>query len=208
MLTRTGQNISCPPRPRQNPFPSLESPICKIHRLLVRCSNRHERHLQRGRNPRALPRPFSYNTPHIPLRSDQVPSVRADTFCSDQGPRTRNTNSQTREREHGRRNLSLLHLSPRSNPRPTSLRNETLLPLLPLRNLSPYLLRKLAGTPAPRAAFIRGSSDGSPRRERDRAALRPREFLSRFFGYHYGHAAVCGNVVFDARHSRRSFTPS
>jgi hypothetical protein len=208
MLTRTGQNISCPPRPRQNPFSSLEPPICKIHRLLVRCSNRHERHLQRGRDSRALSRPFSHNTPHLPLRCDQIPSIRADTVCSDQGPRTRDAHSQTRERQHGRRDISLLHLSPRSNPRPTSLRNETLLPLLPLRNLSPYLLRKLARTPAPRAAFIRGSSDGSPRRERDRAALRPREFLSRFLGYDDGHAAVCGNVVSNARHSRRSFAPS
>ena len=66
-------------RQGQDPVPSLESAVRKVHGLLVwrRCG--HARHLSRRRTERAFPRPFCHSPAYISLRSHQVSRLRADS---------------------------------------------------------------------------------------------------------------------------------
>ena len=197
-MNQTGQNISCPTRPCQNPLPSLKPPIRKICRQLVRGDNGYERHIPRRWHTRTLPRAFCNLTTNFPLRSHQVPGLRADPLRYHPLPRTRNTNPKVVEREFGRRNKRLLHLSLGSNPCPSSLRNKTRLPLLPVRNLQADLQRSSSTT----SPSLWSSRPCCNDRSSESCCSKSRlgEFLQRILGDDDGHVALCWDVLPHARY--------
>ena len=75
----TGQDHCRTSRPRQDPLPSLQSPICEIHWQLVRRIKCHARYQQSRWDKRFVPRPLSYSAAHLPIRGHQVPGIRTNT---------------------------------------------------------------------------------------------------------------------------------
>ena len=140
-----GQNRSRPPRPRQNPLPSIQPAIRQIHGNMVRRRDSHAGHQPPGRPAWSLPRPLSHATAHLPVCLDKIPYLRASPLHPHPLPRPGNLVAPHPLGLHRGRDLRLPDLPARDDPRAPGLRDEQeLAAVQPLAHLQPDLQRATA----------------------------------------------------------------
>ena len=80
-----GQNSRGSSRPRENPLPSIQSPICEVHWLLVRRHDSNAGYQQARWYSRSVPWSLRNTAPHLPLCSHKISSLRANPLSCYKG---------------------------------------------------------------------------------------------------------------------------